>query len=435
MRAYFKGSAMLAGTTVLAYALGLLRDRLLAHTFGASQALSAYEQAFTVPDILQNVFVAAALTAAFVPIFSDLLTNTTNDESNEFLSSVVNGSLLMVGIGAIIVYAFAGPISHLTVPGFDPVSRATYIHLMRLLLLSPLLFAISNTLGSILVTQQRFFWYGISTSLYNLGTIFGIIFLSARFGITGVAIGTLVGVGLHLLSRIIGIIRFGVKYRFTFRFSDYYRRFLRLMAPKMISQPVEQFSTLALNAIASTLGTGSIVVLTFAQNFQSAPINIIGITLATTAFPLLSQAAAKNDHGAFRHQLWFALKMIVAIAIPAAIVMYLLRHWIISLLLGGGQYTPEAVALTAATLGVFTLSIITESISHLLARAFYSLKNSVIPVTLSLTGLGIAIASGYFFSQAMGVPGLALGFFVGSAIKTIGLAILLPLQTRKTFLN
>ncbi len=422
---FFKGSAMLASMTVLAYGLGFLRDRLLAHAFGASQALSAYEQAFTIPDVLQNIFVASALTAAFVPIFSDLLNNSGRDESNDFLSSVLNGSLLMVGISAVIVSLFAGPNSHITVPGFDPVSRATYIHLMRLLLLSPMLFAISNTLGSILVTQQRFFWYGISTSLYNLGTIAGIVFLSSRWGVTGVVMGTLAGAVLHLASRIIGAARFGLRYRITLRFSDYYRRFLRLMAPKMMSQPIEQFSTLALNAIASTLGTGSIVVLTFAQNFQSAPISIIGITLATTAFPLLSQAAARGDRAVFRAQLRFALKMIVAIAVPAAILMYLLRHWIINLLLGGGHYSPEAVVLTAATLGVFTLSIITESVSHLLARAFYSLKNSVIPVTLSLLGLGITIATGYLFSRTMGVPGLALGFFVGSAVKMTLLAMLL----------
>ncbi|OGN28979.1 MAG: murein biosynthesis integral membrane protein MurJ [Candidatus Yanofskybacteria bacterium RIFCSPLOWO2_01_FULL_49_25] len=434
-RTFFRGSGILAFTTVLAYAMGLLRDRLLAHAFGAGSALSAYEAAFVVPDLILNIFVAAALSSAFVPIFSDVLNSGSRDDSDTFVSSVLNGSLLVVLVAGIVAFIFAPQISHAIVPGFDQAARHTYIMLLRLLLLSPILFAISNTMGSILVTQERFFWYGMASPLYNFGTVIGIVFLGARWGIMGVAVGTLLGAVFHLSARLIGIMRHGFSYRFTLRWSDYYRRFLRLMAPKMFGQPVDQLTAFGFTAIASTISAGSIVVFNFAQNFQSMPISVIGITLATTAFPALARAGSQRDSKEFWHQISFTVKTILIIAIPSAIAMYLLRHFIIGLIFGGGEFSAEAVNATAATLGVFTLSIVTESITQLLARAFYSLKNSITPVVIALVGLGIAIGSGYLFSRTMGVPGLALGFFIGSLMKVIVLSILLKFEAQKKLQN
>lgn len=430
-KTFFRGSGILAFTTIIAYALGLLRDRMLAHTFGASATLSAYEAGFIVPDLIQNIFVAASLSAAFVPICMEFFVRGDERGSDDFVSTVLNGSLMLVGVVGLAAYIFAPAISRIVVPGFDAGARDMYLNLTRLLLLTPIIFAISNTLGSILVTRQKFFWYGSAAALYNLGTIFGVVFLAPHYGIMGVAYGTLSGALIHVAARVIGLIGHGIHYGFSFRITDYYRRFWRLMLPKMLGQPVEQLTTFGFTAIATTISAGGVVVLTFAQNFQAMPINVIGVALATTAFPLLSLASAGNNREEFRRHLMFTTKVILAIAIPATLLMFILRHFIIGLIFGGGQFSPEAVALTASTLGIFTLSITTECITSVLARGFYSLKNSVTPVTLSLIGLGIAVGTGYLFSRTYGVPGLALGYFAGSVFKVIMLSILLNSEIRK----
>jgi len=433
---FFKGSAVLAFTALLSNLLGLLRDRLLAHSFGASRVLDAYNAAFVVPNLLLNIFVAGALAAAFVPIFTELTTKNEKEKSLEFTNSVLNSSLLVILVTGLIVFIFAPQLSKFIVPGFDAASKALFVKLMRLLLLSPLIFAASNTFGSILVSEERFFWYGISPILYNIGIVAGTVFGVGRYGIYGVIAGVIAGALLHLVSRIIGTGAYYLRYRPEIKIGEHFKKYLRIMLPKMAGQPIEQIMFLGFTIIASTIGTGAIVALNFANNFQTVPVAIIGITFALTAFPVLSRIAARNNSKKeFAAEMIFTIKAILLTTIPVAAFMYFLRRPIIALLLGGGMFDKAAIELTAATLGVFTLSIATESVNHLLARAFYALKNSIIPTLIALGGLVITLASGYFFAKTLGIKGLALGFFLGSVFKILFHLIFLKTQTKKAFVE
>ncbi|MFH1769628.1 MAG: murein biosynthesis integral membrane protein MurJ [Parcubacteria group bacterium] len=425
------GSGVLAFTTILSYILGLFRDRLLATTFGATRILDTYNASFVLPDLILNIFVAGALSAAFIPIFSQLLQKEDCEQMSEFMSSVLTSALIVVFVVGSLVFIFAPQLSNFIVPGFSDAERSLYTSLTRILLLSPLLFAVSNTLGGILVSKEKFFWFGISAPLYNLGIIGGIAFLSSQYGIFGAAYGALAGALLHTLIRLPGIVRSGLRYRPRIRVTDYYKKFLRLMTPKMIGHPLEQITFLGYTIIASSLGAGSIAILTFARNFQYAPIAIIGINLALTIFPTLSREAASGDRKAFLSSLFFTLKTIIVTTGLSAIAIYIARFWLVGLLLGGGEFGTDAVALTASALGIFTLAIPTESVNQLLARAFYSLQNSVTPVVIGIIGLIIAIGTGYIFSRTMGVNGLILGFFIGSVIKVLLLSILLKKEIRQ----
>ena len=428
-KTFFKGSALLAGTTVLSYALGLVRDRQFAQLFGASSTLDAYNAAFIVPDLILNIFVAGALSAAFIPLFTELFTRGQNDEASEFTNSVLNSGLVVVlGVGTL-ACVFAPWISHFIVPGFDDASRATFVNLMRILLISPILFAISNTLGGILVSHERFFWYGLSAALYNLGIIAGTFFLAPHIGIYGAGVGALIGALLHLIPRLVAAWRF-ISYRPHIAFNSHFRSFIRLMLPKMAGHPIEQLTFFGFTAIASTLGSGAIVILNFARNFQSAPVNIIGATFALTAFPSLSRSATERNTADFRQRTRIVALAILGTTMLAGLVIYLIRNPLIALLLGGGAFGSDAIARTAATLGVFTLSIPTESVSHLLARSFYALKNSLTPTLISIGGLAVALGTGYLFAKTWGVPGLALGFFAGSLVKIILLWFLLQREIR-----
>jgi len=318
---FFRGSAILALTTFLSYALGLLRDRLLATTFGASRALDAYNAAFNLPDLILNIFVAGALTAAFVPIFSDLKKSERLDEAREFINSVINSSLLAVAASGLAVFIFAPFLSKFMVPGFDPIARQTFVNLVRILLLSPIIFSISNTLGSIIITHEKFFWYGISASFYNAGTILGAVFLTRPFGIYGIAIGTIAGALMHLACRIIGL-TYHHRYHPVIRINFHFRQFLRLMLPKVIGQPIEQLTFVGFTIIASLIGPGSIAILNFAHNFQSMPINTIGATLGLTAFPILSRLSTPETQKEFRREVRFTLQTIILISVSGAVAIY-----------------------------------------------------------------------------------------------------------------
>lgn len=423
-RSFFTGSGILVSTTILSYVLGLIRDRLLSTTFGASRLLDSYNASFIVPDLILNIFFAGALSAAFIPLLSKYENNRDEHERNQFISSVFNSITLTILIFTLIAFVFASQISKIIVPGFDESEQSIYISLLRVILLSPIVFAISNTLGTLLITKDRFFWFGISAPIYNIGIIAGIILLVPHFGIFGVAYGALIGSILHLISRILGL-RQHIIYNPVIKFNAVFKKFLKLMLPKMIGTPVEQLTLLGFTIIASYLGAGSIVILTFARNFQYAPVAILGINVAIAVFPSLTRKASAGQFDEYRHELWFTIKIILLTTVSAAIVIFVLRFWLTDLLLGGGEYGPTAITSTAIALGWFTLSIPTESLSQVLSRAFYALEDSKTPTVISIIGLIIAIGIGYLFSQSIGINGLIIGFFFGSLAKTLLLSLLL----------
>lgn len=426
-----KGSVVLAVTTFASYLLGLLRDHFFAQTFGASRALDAYNAAFIFPDLLFNILIAGGIAAAFIPVFTGLLKRD-EAEAEQYASSVITaatGTMLFTAV-AIIILAF--PVSKIVAPGFSPEDRILVVKILRVLALSPIFFAASNAVGAMLVTKRKFLFYGLSPVVYNIGIIGGTIFLVPKFGILGVAIGTVAGAAFHLLVRVIDIWRSGFRFRPEFSFGTVeFRRTLKLMLPKMLGHPIELATFWGFTAIASTLVPGSVVVVSFARNFQSVPVSLIGITIATTTFPLLAGAVSGNE----KEKFWATLKhsglLIGTLSLLSAFFIYIIREPLIRLLLGGGEFQSDDISRTAAALGFFCLSIPTEALVHLFARAFYATKNTTIPVAVSILGILIAVPGGYFLSRSWGVAALPLAFFLGSALELIILAVLLPLRLRK----
>lgn len=430
---FWRGTIILAATTFLSYLLGFLRDRLFAQRFGASPELDAYNAAFIIPDLILNIFVAGALTAAFTPVFGELLAQNKKLEAEETMVSTLNAALLTVLAAGLIALVLAPWLAPLVAPGFDEATTRLLIGTMRLLLLSPIIFAVSNTLGSVLLTKKHFFSYGISPALYNLGIIAGTLLLAPRWGIYGVAVGTLAGSFLHLSARLVAMKGTGLSYRFSITLSGPVKKIFALMLPKMVGHPVEQFTFFGFTAIASTLGAGSIAVLNFARNFQSVPVGVIGIAAGLALFPFLTDMSARLDSAAFRAHLRHGVTSVSIVTLLAALFMFMLNDWLIKLLLGGGKFDAEAISRTASTLAVFTLAIPTESVSHILVRAFYALKNTLTPITISVIGLAVTIPAAYLLSNILGIYALPLGFFIGSLLKVALLGAFLIYEEKKFF--
>lgn len=425
------GSLTLGLTTLASYGLGLLRDRAFAQTFGASRDLDAYNAAFLLPDLLFNFLIASGIAAAFVPVFTEIFYSD-RKKAYDYTNSVITGAMGLMITSAVLIFFFAEPISTLAAPGFSESEKMLVAKIIRILAVSPILFGISNTIGAMLIAKRRFLFYGLSPVLYNLGIIGGALLLSPKFGITGVAMGTIAGAFLHLSARAADAFASGYRFNFNFRFrTPEIGKTVRLMLPKMFGHPVELATFWGFTVITSTLGAGSVAVMNFARNFQSVPVSLIGITFATTAFPVMAKAISDRSQEEFKRTLKNSFWLILGGSTLAALITFIIREPLIRLVLGGGNFTEEAIIRTATTLGVFTLAMPTESLVHLLARAFYATKNTVIPVVMSLIGLAIAIGGGYFLSASLDVLAIPLAFFAGSFTELILLSILLPIRLKK----
>jgi putative peptidoglycan lipid II flippase len=426
-----KGSIVLAITAFASYLLGLARDHFFAQTFGASRALDAYNAAFLFPDLLFNILIAGGIAAAFVPVLTEFM-HSDAKKSKEYVNSIITaatGTMLTVGI---IIIIFAKPISAIVAPGFSPEDRILVTKIIHILALSPIFFAASNAIGAMLIAKRRFLFYGLSPVLYNLGIILGTLILAPRFGIMGVAFGTLFGAILHLLARFGDAWWHGFEFKASYHFkTPEFRKTVKLMIPKMFGHPIELATFWGFTAIASTLLPGSVAVISFARNFQSVPISLIGITIATTSFPLLSGAMNEKAQDKFWKTFKHSFLLIFSMSFLSAIVIFFIREPLIRIFLGGGAFQSHDISRTALTLGIFCLSIPTESLVHLLARAFYATKNTTIPVVVSILGIIIAIPGAYLLSFSYGIIALPFAFFLGSAFELLVLGILLPLRVKK----
>jgi putative peptidoglycan lipid II flippase len=426
-----RGAAILAALIFVSYALGLVRDRLFAGTFGAGPELDAYNAAFVLPELLLDVLVEAGLAAPFIPIFLRLRAGDDAGEGDRFARTILSGAVAIMGVASLIMLVFAEATVGVIAPGFRDGQRELYLGLFRTMLLTQVAFAASLTLGQVLLAEQRYFWYGVAPLLYNLGIIVGTVVFAPSLGIYGPAVGAVIGAGIHLGSRFIGLrgssfhpgLGWGAR-------RDALREFVRLMLPKAVSQPVEPITFGFFTAVASSMAAGGITAFNFARNFQSLPVSLVGVAFAVAVFPALARAHAEGDRGAFRRLVLLTALRIVVVTIAAAVVMAVFGELGIGILLGGGSFDAADVALTGSLLAAFAVSVPFESLNHLLSRAIYATRHTVLQVLASLAGLVVTILATLALVDAVGIVGLPLGFGIGQASKTALLALALGVRMR-----
>jgi putative peptidoglycan lipid II flippase len=209
-----------------------------------------------------------------------------------------------------------------------------------------------------------------------------------------------------------------------------FREYVRLAIPKAVSQPIEPLTFLYFTSVASTLGAGSISSVSFARNFQSVPVSLIGMAFSVAAFPVLAAAASDGDRARYTRLVVTNLATIGLLATGAAVGLALVGGFAVELFLGGEAFDAEDVATTTALLGAFALSVPLEAATHLLARAVYSTRNTLLPVIASLLGLIVTVLTVGALTAEQGIVALPLGFAAGQAVKVAALLVALAIRVR-----
>lgn len=409
-------------TSGLSYGLGLIRDKTFAYTFGASSQLDIYNAAFVVPDLFLALLVTGTLSSAFVPIFSQL------DEQDKkkaigYTNQVLTFGMLILG-ALLILFAITLPyFAEWIVPGFDPGERQEYIKVTRLMLLSPLLFTLSNTLGNVLISIKAFLWYGLAPAFYNIGIIIGVFFFAPTFGVFGLVMGTILGAFLHLGIRLPAAMRYGWRPRFDLKINREMKETAVLMIPKMAQIGMWQLMLWWFVRLATTLEEGSVTVYSFARNFQSMPVSLIGIAIALAAFAQLSHLAASKEYTLFKKTVIQKTGTILGVTTLAAVGLALMSTPLIQILLGGGKFDDSAVRATAALLMVYCLAIPLESWMHLLARTHYALKNTLRPSMIHVMTIALTMGLSQYLIGKIGLYAIPVAFSTGLAVQVSLLVI------------
>jgi putative peptidoglycan lipid II flippase len=422
-----RGAVIVSVLYAGSYVVGLVRERLLAGTFGAGAELDAFNAAFQLPELLFDVLVEAGLAAAFIPIFARLRATPEGiAAADRFARTVLALTVAIMGAGSILLFAFADPLTELIAPGFRGQQRDLYLGLFRVMLVTQVVFAASLTLSQVLLAERRYFWFAVAPIVYSGGIILGTVALGGRLGIYGAALGAVLGSVLHLATRIVGLRGSSFRVLGDVRVRTVsMREFVRLTLPRLVSQPVEPVTFAFFTNVASRLAAGSLTVFSMARNFQSAPVSFIGASFALAAFPALSDAHAAGDRPAFLRLLGRNLASIGALTVAAAIVMALVGRLAIGILLGGGAFGADAVAATADVLSVFALSVPFESVSQLLSRAIFATRHTLFQAMSSIAGMVVTVGTTLALVSELDVIALPLGFAIGQVAKTVLLGIVL----------
>lgn len=405
--------------------LGVLRDRILAGEFGAGAMLDQYYAAFRVPDLVYNLLVLGALSAGFIPVFVRYRQQA--GQANRLANSVLQSVVLGVGLVSIILALVAEPLVKLITPGFDAEALATTVRLSRIMFLSPLLLGISAVWGGILQSQKRFFAFSLSPIFYNIGIMIGALFFVPQWGSDGLAWGVVLGAGLHMLVQLPAVRQTGWRYRpvLAWRHSGL-REIWLLMIPRTFSLAANQLNVMVMNGIASTLVVGSIAAWQLANNLQSFPLGIFGVSFAIAAFPALSAHWADHDRSGFITSFSRTARQILFFTVPLSALFIILRAQITRAALGAGQFDWADTIRTADTLALFCVSLFAQSLIPLAARGLYALHNTLTPLWIGVVAMLTNVSLAWYLVgqhitigtlEINGVAGLALAFSLSSILQ------------------
>lgn len=421
------GAFVLALTQFAASFVGLVRDNALNSTFPGLSTVDVYIASFRPSDLLFQITIMAGLSTVLVPLLAKYKANNRHHDTSALLSSVMWAGSMCFGAVSLVLCVLFPKIAPMLV-GFTGHDLELYVNFARLALLTNFLFVFGNAIGQYLITVQKYWIYGLTPVLYTCGTIAGTLFLTPYYGEYGPMIGTLLGAVVYMIVRLAGAFHAGFRWTPTFWHDDL-KTMGWLMLPRMAALGALQLELLVFDSVASGLDAGAVTINSNARNFQSVVVGVVGIALAQSAFPLLSNAVAKKEWERFRVYLKKGIYTVLGLTIPGAVCLVLVTPLAAHLV-----HLQRVLPVFGMALALYAISIPFESLNHLLLRSYYALHKTATPAVMNVVNGTVAIALAWILVPKYGVYALGLSFTAGQIAQAVGLAVMLPGKMKKASL-
>ena len=442
------GFASTATMVMLAYvlsrALALVREVLMGSAFGTSAELDAFRAASRVTETLYLLIAGGALGSAFIPTFHVYLAREQRRVAWRVASAVMNLVFLISLVGSLIVGAIAPwLVSRTLAPGYDAATEALTVSLLRWMLPSIVIFAVSGLLMGILNANDHFFLPALAPSLYNVGIAGGILLLRGRYGVYSAAIGTLAGALMHLLVQLPALRRFDWDWIPTLGLRlEGVREVGRLMGPRVLGIAVTQLNFWVNINLGSRIPVEGVVsALTYGWMLMPLPQGIFAQSIAVVLFPSFSAQAARAERAEMRSALAAAIRTLLYLTLPASIGLIVLGKPLIELLFMRGAFDMRAVDMVAWALTWYAVGLVAHSVLEVVTRAFYALHDTATPVWVGGGAMALNVGLSILFVWAferIGVrvldayePWMPLGgLALANSLATIGETLVLAFMLR-----
>jgi putative peptidoglycan lipid II flippase len=432
-------SLLLAGFFAMDKLVAIVRQVVINRQFGLSPELDAFNAANNLPDLLYALISGGALSIAFIPVLSEVLSTSGRKDAWKLFSRITNLAFLVTAVFSIV---FALLADHLVgwklgvAPGFSDTQQHLVANLMRLNLIATLIFSISGLVMAGLQANQHFLLPAMAPILYNVGQIFGAVILAPGggislgavilptfgFGVKGLVYGVIIGAILHIAIQLPGLIKYGFKWSIGLGLqTTEVRKVLSLMGPRVLTMLFIQFIFLARDNLAS-IYQGGVTLLTNGWMLLQVPETLIGTAIGTALLPTLSEQFARTDHAGFQATVQRASRVLLAVTIPVAAVLAAGMRPALDLAFQFGDTATEHLMLVFQA---FLVGLPANALIEVAARSFYARQNARIPLLVAFINALIFITFASLLRTSLDVIGIALAISLSYTCEAILLFILL----------
>lgn len=425
-------AVFLSLTLVISNVLGFVRDAILAKN--AFPVLDAYYAAFRWPDFVFNIVVVGAIAMILQPLFAERQTKEGEAAAFRFVSALTTWTMLILGGLMALLFLLMPFLVHILVPAADTETKTLTLQFGRVFVLSPLIFALSNIVGTILNLKRRFFAYALAPLCYNLALIVGAL-LYPQYGPAALEWSVVGGALLHLSVQLPALSGLGRPLKLNLSLRDaQLGKLLGLGWPRMLGLGLSQILLVVFTGLGSYIGPKSIAIFNLTNNFQTAPTVIVALALSTILFPSLSLSYAAKNLDQFKSYVVRGIELLFFLLVPSTVAMYVLRAQLTRLYLALGKNLGWADTIRAInTLGAFTYGVIFSGLTLFLAKVLYAQHETRRPMLYSAIGAIVSITAAvvFIFGFHLDVAALAFAYAIGQFIN----ALLLWLDIRRTILT
>lgn len=434
-----KTAIILMLITLVSKVFGFVRDIILAYLYGTSYVSDAYLIALTIPNVI-FVLIATGLATGYIPIYSEIEKKYGSKEGNNFTSNLTNILLVICTLLILLSFLFTEQIVKVFASGFEGETLDLAVQFTQISLFGIYFTALIHIFRGFLQIKGYYSIPALIGFPLNFITIIA-LFLSSKFNIMILAIGSVVATLAQFLLLLPFIIKAGYRYRFIFDLKNNYMKKMALLAlPVILGISVNQLNVLVDRTIASQVAVGGIAALNYANRLNMLIQGIFTLSITTVMYPIISKQAAENNIKGLKKSVLESISGINLLVIPASVGFIIFAEPIISLLFERGAFGTQAVTMTSSALVFYSIGMIGVGLREVLSRAFYSLQDTKTPMINAAIAMVINIILNIILSKYLGIGGLALATSISAIVGTLLLIISLwkkigPFGLNKTLVS
>ncbi len=413
--------------------LGMVREMVIANTYGSGMQSDAFYAAFTIPDLMYDLLVAGALSSGFMPVFNSFLSRDDEEGAWKSASVFITVAVIFILSFNVIGVLFAQWLVPLVSYGSlsDPEEFALTVKLTRIMFSAVTFTVLAGVSKGILESYKSFVVPALGPVIYNLGFIFGAIVLGRFFGIEGLCAGVVIGAIGNLCIQLPKFTSVGRRFKLSLdTHNEGFKEMMMLMIPALIALAVNRLNLVINQNVVSFLEEGSRTELRYAQRLMMLPVGIFGAGVMTTIFPTMNAQIATERYEDFKDTLSQGIRNALFLTIPSAIGLMVLNFPIVRLLFLSGKFTEYNVSKTGLALSFYAFGVIGNAIVPILIRGFYSRHDTKTPlgvgILVVLANLVLNIA--FVKYTNLGVGGVA---FTSSAVAFLEMVVLYAILSIK----